>query len=120
MNENAGEYAPWGREQIRYILHNEKYVGDSLWQKTFTPAVLPLRSKPNRGEVDQYYTEDTQEAIIDKATFQKAQQMLNRRAEKSKTQPKTVTPKLARMIYCGDCGRVYKPKLGQVKAIYPY
>lgn len=82
----------------------------SLWQKTFTPAVLPLRSKPNRGEVDQYYTEDTQEAIIDKATFQKAQQMLNRRAEKSKTQPKTVTPKLARMIYCGDCGRVYKPK----------
>ena len=110
LNENAGEYAPWGREQIRYILHNEKYVGDSLWQKTFTPAVLPLRSKPNRGEVDQYYTEDTQEAIIDKATFQKAQQMLNRRAEKSKTQPKTVTPKLARMIYCGDCGRVYKPK----------
>ena len=82
LNENAGEYAPWGREQIRYILHNEKYVGDSLWQKTFTPAVLPLRSKPNRGEVDQYYTEDTQEAIIDKATFQKAQQMLNRRTEK--------------------------------------
>ncbi len=43
---------PWGKERIRYILSNEKYIGDSLFQKTFTPNVLPLKNRPNRGEVE--------------------------------------------------------------------
>ena len=28
---------PWGREGVRYILSNEKYIGDTMCQKTFTP-----------------------------------------------------------------------------------
>lgn len=112
LNECAKEYAPWGREQIRYILHNEKYVGDSLWQKTYTPAILPLRSKLNRGEVDKYYTEGTQEAIIDKSTFNKVQQMLKSRADKAcrNVQKEVARHRFTKILYCGDCGRAFKPK----------
>ena len=42
---------PWGRERVRYILSNEKYIGDTMHQKTFTPCELPFRNRKNRGEI---------------------------------------------------------------------
>lgn len=110
LNETAKKYAPWGREHIRYILRNEKYIGDSLWQKNYTPTILPLKKIKNKGEVDKYYIEDTHEAIIDKTIFNKVQQMINNRAKKVSNRAKPTKHKYTRMIYCGDCGRTYKPK----------
>src|SRR5699024_4409358 len=37
----------WHSTMIKYILSNEKYIGDSLVQKKFTPDELPLRQKRN-------------------------------------------------------------------------
>ena len=42
----------WSIPGVRYILSNEKYIGDSLLQKTYTPQMLPLRNIPNKGEID--------------------------------------------------------------------
>ena len=114
LNETAKKYAPWKCEHIRYILRNEKYIGDSLWQKKYTPTILPLKSKRNKGEVDKYYTEDTHEAIIDKAIFNKVQQMINKRAKKVSDRAKPTKREYTQMIFCGDCGRVYKAK-GQIE-----
>ena len=36
---------PWGKERVRYILFNEKYIGDTLHQKTYTPADKPYCKK---------------------------------------------------------------------------
>lgn len=71
----------WNTSRVRYILTNEKYIGDALLQKTFTPAQLPLRNRPNRGELDKYYAEGTHEAIISKEAFQRANDLLREHGE---------------------------------------
>ena len=52
----------WQRSTILYTLTNEKYIGDSLCQKTFASA-FPFVKRRNRGERDQYYIENTHPAI---------------------------------------------------------
>ena len=59
-----GADRPWRRWIISYILSNEKYTGDSLWQKTYTTATFPTIQKKNNGERMQYYVENTHPAII--------------------------------------------------------
>lgn len=110
LNETEKDYAPWGRGRVEYILKNEKYIGDSLWQKSYTPAVLPLKQVRNKGEVDQFYVEDTHEAIIDKATFQKVQTLFEK---KNETLVGRAAPKerpYSKILYCGVCGNAYKSK----------
>ena len=51
IRDTDGDKRDWNRQGIKYILTNEKYIGDTMWQKSFTPAVLPLRNRPNRGEL---------------------------------------------------------------------
>lgn len=91
----------WQETTIQYLLTNEKYVGDSLCQKTFTSA-FPFIGKRNQGEVDQYYTEHTHPAIITKAMFEKARELRLRRAQRNYA-PKATYP-LTLKIVCGKCG----------------
>lgn len=82
IRESDGEKRAWNKEGIRYILINEKYIGDSMWQKYYTPPVLPLRDRPNRGELPKYYCEGTQEAIISRKDFDAVQKLMKEREEK--------------------------------------
>lgn len=56
----------WSENGINYILTNERYIGDSLWQKSFVPNILPLRQQRNKGELPKYYCENTHESIVKK------------------------------------------------------
>lgn len=56
--ENTNTRKPWTAYGIRYILRNEKYVGDALGQKKFTKG-FPFFRKRNHGEQEQYYVENT-------------------------------------------------------------
>ena len=49
----------WRRGTIHCILTNEKYIGDTLLQKTFTTDTLPYKGVINRGEKEQYYVSGT-------------------------------------------------------------
>ncbi len=69
-------------EQIRYILNNEKYIGDSLNQKTYTPNSLPLKKRLNKGELPMYYYENNHEPIIEKEIYNLAQQIRKAKREK--------------------------------------
>ena len=99
----------WTKTHIRYILFNEKYIGDALLQKTFTPDVLPLRSRKNNGEKDKFYITNSHPAIISREVFEMT---LNRKCERERfAAKKTVQQHLfSRTIYCGDCGWAYKRK----------
>lgn len=110
LNKTESKYAPWGRSRVEYILKNEKYIGDSLWQKSYTPPVLPFKRKINKGEVDKFYVEDTQEAIIDKDTYQKVQSIFAKTAEKMTTRSVLAERLYTKMLYCGDCGCSYKAR----------
>ncbi|MBQ3076335.1 MAG: recombinase family protein, partial [Clostridia bacterium] len=66
----------WHSTVVRQILSNEKYTGNSLWQKYYTTEHLPFRKHRNHGEREQFYAVDTHEALISPETFQAAQQRL--------------------------------------------
>lgn len=101
----------WNNAGIHYILSNEKYIGDSLLQKTYTPPILPLRHIPNKGELEKYYVSNTHEPIIDRELFDAVQRKLKKNKVK-KAQDKARTPSVfSKKVYCGNCGWGYKPKL---------
>ena len=53
----------WYLSAIDYVLNNERYMGDSLLQKSYTTETLPFRKKRNHGEKAQYYVENSNPAI---------------------------------------------------------
>ena len=55
------------------ILTNEKYMGDALLQKTYTPNFLPHKSMVNTRSMRQYYVENAQPAIVNKETWKLVQ-----------------------------------------------
>ena len=65
----------WSTSTIDRMLSNEKYAGDVLMQKTYTPDYLTGKKEKNRGQVEKYLVENAHEAIIDKAMFDRVQEM---------------------------------------------
>lgn len=65
----------WGASTIKYILQNEKYVGDSLLQKKYSTETFPPQKKRNTGERQQYYISNSHPPIIDREIFEMAQQL---------------------------------------------
>ena len=105
----SGDYGKWQATSIRYILMNEKYIGDSLWQKTYTPQVFPLKNVPNHGQVDRFYVSNTHEPIVSREVFEAVQTRLHRNGPtRTKAQQNSI---FQRRIYCESCGWAYKKKV---------
>ena len=97
----------WGRATIRYILHNEKYIGDTLHQKKYTTDIFPFEKRINEGEKTQYYITDTHPPIIDRTTFAMAQ-LLYKSKRPSITGRAKHQYDFTKGIYCGDCNTCFK------------
>ena len=95
----------WREQTIRKILSNEKYIGDSLCQKTYTTANFPFNRKDNHGDADQYYVENTHPPIVSRTIFEKVQILMKRKAER-KTKPHQFYP-LSNKIICGSCKSLF-------------
>ena len=93
--------AKWSNTYIIKVLKNEKYVGDTLCQKTYKTG-FPFVQKINRGEVDQFYVEGTHPAIVSQEVYDKAQALRQMKKKQSKG-PDAVYP-LSRKMCCGICG----------------
>ena len=98
----------WHRTTILKILANEKYIGDSLCQKSYTTNAFPFERKINKGDADQYYTENSHPAIIDRETFERVQRLRERRALRTSCIPKEYP--LSKKIICGECGAIFTRK----------
>ena len=85
---------------IRYILSNEKYIGDSVYQKTFTTNNLPYRKIQNNGQLNKYCIQNTHEAIISIEIFEKAQKLIESRKHKNIVSESPFRGKLI----CANCG----------------
>lgn len=111
LNREAieGNGRQWNNPAIRYILTNEKYIGDSLSQKHYTPPMLPLRCIRNKGERDKFYISNTHEAIISRNDFEAVQQLLADR--KNKTIQNRKRYLFSQMIICSHCGWSYRRKV---------
>lgn len=96
-------------KKVGYVLSNERYIGDCLLQKKYSPCVLPLTIKQNNGELPKYYYEGTHEPIIDKDMFEKVQTMRQNRKRKFDTNGGKELYKafFAKKVYCRRCGWAY-------------
>lgn len=122
----------WNQGSIKKILNNEKYIGDTLAQKTYTVNYLSKERKENKGELAQYYTENSHEAIIPREIFYRVQEEMSRRANmwRLSTGKKNKECKgrhsgkyaLTEILVCGECGRPYRrqiwSKYGEKKAVW--
>ena len=86
MNVPNREGTPWQRSTVEYILGNERYTGNAVFQKTYTDAAEPFKNKPNNGKVPKYFVEDTNPPIISKEEYEAAvrltEERRNRKREK--------------------------------------
>ncbi len=104
--------AKWNETTIRDILKNEKYKGDVMLQKTFTPNHLTKKKKKNTGVVDSFYIADNHSPIVSKEVWEQVQEKMQKRAE-SKGVVKGTDKYLTRyplsgMLFCSKCGSVLR------------
>lgn len=115
----------WTVDTIMGILQNEKHMGDTILQKTFTADFMSKKMVKNEGQVAQYYITDDHEPIVSKELWQATQQEIRRRKEYMKVHGLrtmgryTDTQPFTNRVFCGACGDLYwrrrMQRLGYVK-----
>lgn len=111
-----GGATKWSPSTVGSILTNEKYKGDALLQKSYTPDFLTKKQVANQGEVKQYYVEDDHPAIINPEVFDMVQQeLMNRRNSQGRY---SGVDRLAAKLRCGQCGGSFGPKVWHSNSKY--
>ena len=92
----------WHASTIQYILTNERYIGDAIFQKRYTTETLPYRKKINKGEYTKYFVEGHNPPIIEREMFDAVQMLVQNRFKFSVST--TGGHPLAGAVVCGSCG----------------
>lgn len=121
----------WNTTVILSMLQNEKYRGDALLQKTFSPSLFAERSKVNNGELPKYYVSDCLPVIVEPEIWQQVQEELARRKAKRSATEKAKNPlegrhrgkyALSDILVCGKCYSPYRrttwAKKGKKKIVW--
>ncbi len=100
LNAQQGSSRKWLRREIDYILMNERYAGNAIFQKKYTRAELPRTVKRNHGERAMYYVSDSNAPIIPQNVFDRAQELRKRRTVSRSDEPKVYSGKI--QCSCGS------------------
>lgn len=96
---SAGNYA-WGQKSVANILKQDAYIGCTTNFKTYKVSYKDKRIRKNPPE-NQKTFENTQEAIIDRPTWERVQEIRNNRKRLTKTGKVSM---FSGLLFCGDCG----------------
>ena len=111
----------WNLFSIRTVLHNERYIGDLLLQKSYVVDHLSKKQRKNTGELPQYYVTDAHEPIVPRELFDAVQAEFSRRAayysQKNGSAHGNRFP-FTGMIVCGICGCSYRRKITKAGTKY--
>lgn len=106
--ETASYMKSWSNTAILRILRNEKYCGDLVQKKTYTPSYLDHLKRCNKGEEDYVIIRNHHEAIISRDVFEKTAKELQRRGSAVKYGEKYSTRYcFSGKLKCGLCGKSY-------------
>ena len=97
----------WYESAVRSILKNEKYIGDSMFQKKYSTDTLPMKKLRNKGEKDKFYATGTHLPIISKEDFDTVQEIMQDRRKKSSTQNNQINS-LNKKILCCKCNSSFR------------
>lgn len=114
MLDQLGVKAPytnrWNGSTIRYMLRNERYIGDLLLQKSFVESHITKRQVINRGELEKYYVEQACPAIISKELFIRSQEVSEAQTYGNEPGEGTEGNFFKGKIICPHCAKAYKRK----------
>ncbi|MEY8516981.1 recombinase family protein [Lachnospiraceae bacterium 29-84] len=98
----------WQNTVVLRVIRNEKYCGDLVQKKTYTPDFLSHEKKVNRGQEEFVILKDHHEPIISRELFDKANRMLDEKShsQKGKSKHSNRYP-FSGKIKCGRCGASY-------------
>ena len=94
----------WKADNVKYVLKNERYIGNAVYQQSYVTESLPHIKKRNYGEKQKYYAENVNPPIVDKDVFHNVQTLLLSRHRDFVSNEYALSGK----IYCGKCGATYK------------
>ena len=99
----------WVNATIQGMLRNPTYIGKIRWgarplQKKIINGKV-VTERPRAGEDTWILADGLHEAIIDKDTYEAAQELLSKNHIPSITKKRTIKNPLAGLIICGKCGR---------------
>jgi hypothetical protein len=93
---------------IKSVLSNITYTGNMLLQKEFIEDPITKKRRKNKGQLPQYFVENTHEPIIDMETFQYVQDEMARRRELGALANKSLNITcFTGKIKCGFCGKSF-------------
>jgi DNA invertase Pin-like site-specific DNA recombinase len=99
----------FSNSSIRQILQQERYTGNTLFQKTYIDTFGSGKTKYNNGELPQYYARNTHPAIISEETFNKVQEIRQKKRELGAfANPHIKTTALTSKIKCKHCNRSFQ------------
>ena len=108
----------WSYMGVRYILTNERYIGDQVFQKRYTSDTLPFKKKLNRGEKSQFYMTNTHEPIIPRELFKAAQNLLAEKSQMYGHFAAQVKYPFTSVLQCGECGTNFCRRVTKNGSIY--
>ena len=94
----------WSGSHIIKILKNEKYVGDLVQKKTFTPDYLTHDKKYNHGEEKLVVLQNHHKPIIDRSLWNLVQSELKKRSRSGPPGGHATRYIFSGKIRCGVCG----------------
>lgn len=95
----------WSNSHIIKILKNEKYVGDLVQKKTFTPDYLTHEKKYNHGQEEMVILRNHHEPIIERELWNLVQTQLDRRnCHGTYSAGHSNRYVFSGKIKCGECG----------------
>ena len=98
----------WSNTVILRIIRNEKYCGDLVQKKTYTPDFLSHEKKYNQGQEEFVIIKDHHEPIISRELFDKANRILDAKSLSQEGKAKHSNRYLfSGKIKCGCCGSSY-------------
>ena len=98
----------WSSTVILRLLRNEKYCGDLVQKKTYTPDYLSHEKKYNNGQEAFIILKDHHEPIVSRELFDEANRILEERATSQAGKAKHSNRYLlSGKIKCGCCGCGY-------------
>ena len=98
----------WQNTVILRVIRNEKYCGDLVQKKTYTPDFLSHEKKYNRGQEEFVIIKDHHEPIVSRELFDEANRILDEKSlsQAGKAKHSSRYP-FSGKIKCGCCGASY-------------
>lgn len=103
----------WSDASVSRIIHQEKYCGDILQQKSYISDVLTHKQEKNNGALPKYYAENHHEGIVSKELWNRVKDICDKKVQKFADENRSMIGQ-CKMLYefsnkieCGCCHKSF-------------